>query len=70
MLVSYVLTQIATTDKDTRTLLAHIELDLLLLLIRVEIKKMREKNKIIINNQKMRLILSWYYNYGYPSLVV
>ena len=70
MLVSYVLTQIATTDKDTRTLLAHIELDLLLLLIRVEIKKMREKNKIIINNQKMRLILSWYYNYGYPLLVV
>ena len=70
MLPNYVLTPIATTDKDTRTLLAHIELDLLLLLIRVEIKKMREKNKIIINNQKMRLILSWYYNYGYPSLVV
>ena len=70
MLVSYVLTEIATTDKDIRTLLAHIELDLLLLLIRVEIKKMREKNKIIINNQKMRLILSWYYNYGYPLLVV
>jgi|APSaa5957512535_1039671.scaffolds.fasta_scaffold508158_1 hypothetical protein len=65
MLVSYVLTQIATTDKDTHTLLAHIELDNLLLLIRVEIKKMREKNKIIINNQKMRLILSYHYNYDY-----
>ena len=67
---SYVLTPIATTDKNILTLLAHIELDNLLLLIRVQIKKMREKNKIIINNQKMRLILSWYYNYGYPLLVV
>ena len=67
---SYVLTPIATTEKNILTLLAHIELDNLLLLIRVQIKKMREKNKIIINNQKMRLILSWYYNYGYPLLVV
>ena len=70
MLVSYVLTEIATTDKDIRTLLAHIELDNLLLLIRVEIKKMREKNKIIINNQKMRLILSYHYNYDDSSLDV
>ena len=70
MLVSYVLTKIAITDKDIRTLLAHIELDNLLLLIRVEIKKMREKNKIIINNQKMRLILSYHYNYDDSSLDV
>ena len=67
---SYVLTPIATTDKDIRTLLAHIELDNLLLLIRVQIKKMREKNKIIINNQKMRLILSYHYNYDDSSLDV
>ena len=70
MLVSYVLTKIATTDKDIRTLLAHIEYDNLLLLIRGEIKKMREKNKIIINNQKMRLILSYHYNYDDSSLDV
>ena len=70
MLPSYVLTQISSTDKDIRALLAHIELDNLLLLIRVEIKKMREKNKIIINNQKMRLILSYHYNYDDSSLDV
>ena len=67
---SYVLTPIATTDKNILTLLAHIELDNLLLLIRVQIKKMREKNKIIINNQKMRLILSYHYNYDYSSHIV
>ena len=31
---------------------------------------MREKNKIIINNQKMRLILSYHYNYDDSSLDV